>query len=279
MILNYMQKLVRGQRLEGSNNLYIRSTLKEYLQALILEYIYTSKEYNSNFIFTGGTCLRHVFGLERLSEDLDFDLLEDIDSVELVENIQQYFVSNMKYDNFDIAIKQKGRQILLKFPCLKKLGLANENESDLLHIKMDLFKVVGRSYEIEKTAKSIFGLNFVILHYDLPSLFATKITALLTRNLLFGKEDREIIKGRDFFDLLWYLKNDVKVNLAFVQERLGEEITEEELKKKIEEKVKLATTKFKNDFKNDLLPFIENSEFVLNYVENYASEFKRYKNF
>jgi predicted nucleotidyltransferase component of viral defense system len=272
-----MEKLVREQRIKGSNNLYIRSTLKEYLQTLILEYIYTSKEYNSNFIFTGGTCLRHVFGLERLSEDLDFDLLEDIDSTKLAENIQKYFVSNMKYNDFDIAVKQKGRQILLKFPCLKKLGLVDENESNLLHIKMDLLKVVGSSYELEKTAKSIFGLNFVVLHYDLPSLFATKITALLTRNLLFGKEDREIIKGRDFFDLLWYLKNDVKVNLAFVQERLGEKVTEKELKKRIEEKVRLATTKFKNDFKNDLLPFIENPEFVLNYIENYASEFERYE--
>ena len=164
----------------------------------------------------------------------------------------------------------------MKFPCLRKLGLANESESDLLHIKMDLLRIVGESYVLEKTAKSAFGLNFVILHYDLSSLFSTKITAILTRNLLLGKENIETLKGRDFFDLLWYLKKGIKVNLPFVQERLGEKVTKEELKQRLYEKVELATTKFKNDFKNDLLPFINNPEFVEDYVENYSDEFKRY---
>ena len=276
MILNYMEKLVRDEKARGSNDLYIRSTLKEYLQALVLEYIYTSREYKSVFVFTGGTCLRHVFGLERLSEDLDFDLLEEIDSEKLAEQIQKYFTSKMKYEDLDVAVKQQGRQILLKFPCLRKLSLANESESDLLHIKMDLSRIVGESYVTEKTAKSVFGLNFVILHYDLSSLFSTKVTAILTRNLLLGKENTQTLKGRDFFDLLWYLKKGVKVNLLFVQERLGKKVTKEELKKRLYEKVELATTKFKSDFKNDLLPFIDNREFVEDYVENYSDEFKRY---
>jgi hypothetical protein len=66
------------------------------------------------------------------------------------------------------------------------------------------------------------------------------------------------------------------LNFPFVQERLGEKITKGELQKRLNQKVELASTKFKNDFKNDLLPFINNPEFVGDYVENYADEFKRY---
>ena len=51
--------------------LFKRNLLKEYLQILSLSFIYSQKEYQS-LIFYGGSCLRHCFGLPRLSEDLDF---------------------------------------------------------------------------------------------------------------------------------------------------------------------------------------------------------------
>ncbi len=275
MIKEYLEKIVREEKLKNSSPLYIRSSLKEYLQVLVLEYIYTSADYKSKFIFTGGTCLRHVFGLERLSEDLDFDALGDVDVESLVEDLGKYFKEKLFYKDIKISIKQQGRQVLLKFPVLQKLGLATKSESDLLYIKMDIAEVVGSSFETEKTSKNVFGSNFVILHYDLPSLFAGKITAILTRNLFEGRENREILKGRDFFDLLWYLKKDIKPNLVLLQERLGEKITEVELKKRLFEKVRLATTKFKQDFKNDLAPFIVSSSFVEDYVENFSEEFER----
>jgi len=277
MIIEYLEKIIKNEKQKNSNELYLRSLIKEYLQILVLEYIYTSDKYKSNLIFTGGTCLRHIYGLERLSEDLDFDFLKDFDTKELAEDIRIYFKSKMKYADLDISIKQKGKQILLKFPCLKSLGLASESESDFLYIKMDLEKVSGRSFKTEKTSKNIFGSNFVALHYNLPSLFAGKITAILTRNLLEGRENRETIKGRDFYDLLWYLKKDVGVNMKFLQERLMEKVSIQDLTKRLNEKVILATTKYSNDFKNDLLPFIKNSEFIQDYVKNYQNEFNRYE--
>jgi predicted nucleotidyltransferase component of viral defense system len=277
MIIEYLEKIIKNEKQKNSNKLYLRSLIKEYLQILVLEYIYTSDKYKSNLIFTGGTCLRHIYGLERLSEDLDFDFLKDFDTKELAEDIRIYFKSKMKYTDLNISIKQKGKQILLKFPCLKSLDLANESESDFLYIKMDLEKVLGKSFKTEKTSKNIFGSNFVALHYNLPSLFTGKITAILTRNLLEGKENRETIKGRDFYDLLWYLKKDVRVNMEFLQERLMEQISIQDLTKRLNEKVILATTKYSNDFKNDLLPFIKNAEFIQDYVKNYQNEFNRYE--
>ncbi len=277
MIIKYLEKIVKEEKSKNSNNLYIRSTIKEYFQILVLEYIYSSSKYKANLIFTGGTCLRHMYGLERLSEDLDFDFLEDFEAEDLASDIHGYFKNKMKYSDLSISIKQRGRQLLLKFPCLHQLGLASKSDSNLLYIKIDLEKSKGRSFEVEKTSKNIFGANFVAMHYDLPSLFAGKIAAILKRNLLVGRENLETIKGRDFYDLLWFLKKSTEVNLQFLQEKISDKMSIEELREELEEKVLLATTKFKNDFKNDLLPFISNQEFIKDYVENYKEEFERYK--
>lgn len=277
MLINHINEIVQKQHLQNSNHLYIKSTLKEYLQIIILSFIYTHKTYKSNLIFTGGTCLRHFYGLERLSEDLDFDIINSIDSRKLADNINEYFNSVLQYKDLSISIKQQNKQILLKFPILQKLGLATKSESDLLYIKIDLSKVKETNYQTEKTAKSAFGYNFVALHYNLSSLFSGKINAILTRNLLTGRENRRTIKGRDFYDLLWYLKRDTKLNLQLIREKLKKPtLSIIELKKEIDEKVNLACTTNKTDFKNDLLPFINNSSFIQDYVDNYKAEYNKY---
>jgi len=278
MIIKYISELVKKEKQKGFSDLYIKTTVKEYLQVLVLNYIYTSKEYKSKLIFTGGTCLRHFYSLERLSEDLDFDMLEEIDTSELSVKIQEYFTSILQYKDLNISVKQEGRQILLKFPILKELKLANESESDLLYVKIDISETLGKSYKLEKTTKSAFGYNFVAIHYDLPSLFAGKITAILRRNLLKGKENIQTIKGRDFYDLLWYLKRGVKVSPLLVNERLGlKSLDISSLNLEVFEKVELACSKYKNDFESDLLPFISNPVFIKDYVNNYLDEIKRYK--
>ena len=55
----------------SKNNLFKRTLLKEYLQIVILDYLYSHPQY-SDLVFYGGSCLAHCFGLNRLSEDLDF---------------------------------------------------------------------------------------------------------------------------------------------------------------------------------------------------------------
>ncbi|MDP3982480.1 MAG: nucleotidyl transferase AbiEii/AbiGii toxin family protein [bacterium] len=277
MILNYSKEIVNKERKKSSNLLYIRSAIKEYLQILVLQYIYTTNDFKTNFIFTGGTCLRHFYGIDRLSEDLDFDYLEFINSEEIANRIEQYFISSLKYPSLKISIKQQGKQILLKFPLLRELRIAGKSESELLYIKIDLTPLIGSSYRTEKTSKSAFGYNFVTLHYDLPSLFAGKVSAILTRNLLTGRENKQTIKGRDFYDLLWYLKNDVRINIPFLREKMSDStLNIKELIKLIDDKVNETCTKYKNNFKNDLIPFISNTSFITDYVDNYLEEYKRY---
>lgn len=277
MILSYIQKIIQEQQDKGVNPLYIRSSIKEYLQIIVLDYIYRTNEYKSSLIFTGGTCLRHLYGIDRLSEDLDFDYLDLVNAEEFASKLEGYFTSSLKYSDLKTSIKQQGKQLLLKFPLLRKLGISGQNESEMLYVKIDISPVVGSSYKAIKTSKSAFGYNFVALHYDLPSLFAGKLSAILSRNLLTGIDNKQTIKGRDFYDLLWYLKGKSSLNMDLLKERIYEpNLTIDQLTMLVDDKVKKACTIYKSDFKNDLVPFISSKDFIADYVDNYLEEYKRY---
>ena len=264
MILSYIQKIIQEQQDKGVNPLYIRSSIKEYLQIIVLDYIYRTNEYKSSLIFTGGTCLRHLYGIDRLSEDIDFDYVDVVNAEEFASKLEGYFTSSLKYSDLKTSIKQQGKQLLLKFPLLRKLGISGQNESEMLYVKIDISPVVGSSYKAIKTSKSAFGYNFVALHYDLPSLFAGKVSAILSRNLLTGIDNKQTIKGRDFYDLLWYLKGKSSLNMDLLKERIYEpNLTIDQLTMLVDDKVKKACTIYKSDFKNDLVPFISNKDFDL----------------
>jgi predicted nucleotidyltransferase component of viral defense system len=266
MIYKEVEKIVIENRRAGQSELYIKNLLKEYLQIYILNYIYTNEKYSKNLIFTGGTCLRHFFDLPRLSEDLDFDFNKELDLEELFENIKRYFKIKYLYTEITGSIKQQGKQLLFKFPVLKDLDLANDNESDLLYVKTDLQKNLSKIYDTQISSKSIEGFNFVALHYDVSTLMAGKIHAVLTR---------ERLRGRDYYDLLWYLKQKVKPNMKRLCDILGEEITIKELKERLDEKVEELDKKYRNDFESDLLPLISNREIVPVYVDDYVQEYRR----
>ena len=76
MIIQRLKQQVDNYK-QCTNGLFVRSALKEVLQDYVLNFVYNNKTYK-DLIFTGGTCLRKVYGLPRLSEDLDFDYLETL---------------------------------------------------------------------------------------------------------------------------------------------------------------------------------------------------------
>lgn len=277
MIFEELQKIVQEEKARETRTLYMRNQLKEYLQVYVLYFIYTSRKYKKNLIFTGGTCLYHFYDLGRLSEDIDFDYLEKFDPKSLILDLKNFFTKKYKYEEVDISLKQKGRQILLKFPVLRKLNLAKMDESDLLYVKTDLSQNASSNYSIITTSKSRYGFNFVARHYDLPSLMAGKIAAILTRVRKKGKKDRKTIKGRDYFDLLWFLKKGVKPNTARLSDLLGKSHKVTDVKKALDSKIDDLVKKYKSDFKIDLLSVIKDSGFVSAYVENYQEEYLRFR--
>jgi hypothetical protein len=169
--------------------------LREYIQFKVLRSLHESEAF-VNLAFVGGTALRFLFNLPRFSEDLDF-------SVEEKENYcPEKWMRKVKRDlelsGFNTVLKWNGggtvHKAWIRIPeLLKEAGLAAiENQN--LSIKLEIDTRPPPGARIEKTLvtrQRIISLQ----HYDLPSLMAGKIHALITRK--YGK-------GRDWYDLLWY---------------------------------------------------------------------------
>jgi predicted nucleotidyltransferase component of viral defense system len=274
MIVEELKSLINRPGIQNKSGLYIRSLLKEYLQIYILNFLYLNSKYKKNFIFTGGTCLRQCFGLNRLSEDLDFDLKSNVDTTELKTDVEKYFKKEFMYDDLKISILQKGRQLLIKFPVLQDLGQASESESNWLYVKMDMSPMLSNIFGENTTLKNTNNFNYLVTHYDLPTLMASKVVTILTRQRLLGKENLKVIKGRDYFDLLWFLEKKVLLNLDRVNDLLNNSYSMDQLLGQIDEKVKMATTISKLFFKQDLIPFIDNPLLLDGYIENYEKNYK-----
>ncbi len=276
MIFEELKKIVDSNQQQGINTLYLKNMLREHLQLYILNFIYNHDTYN-NLIFTGGTCLRHLYGLERLSKDLDFDYHDKFDSPLFKQELHDYFTKRFKYTDIRILLKQQEKRIDCKFPVLKQLGIAGKNDSDFLIINVDLSQAQSRKYTTEKTPLSKFGFNFIVTHYDLPNLFAGKIHAALMRDQQHGQENRKTIKGRDFYDLIWFLKKSVFPNLDKLSDQLGEKISEDILVKKLDTRVNEVCTHYLNDLESDLISFIANRDFVFNFRKNFKDEYNKYR--
>ena len=277
MIVEELKSLINKAGTQNKSSLYIRSLLKEYLQIYVLNFMYLNPKYNKIFVFTGGTCLRHCFGLNRLSEDLDFDLKKPIDVNELKNSLSVYFKTEFMYEDLSVSVLQKGKQLLLKFPVLKDLGLASASESDLLFVKIDMSLMTSDRYGENTTLKSVNNFNYLVTHYDLPSLMASKIVTILTRQRFLGKANTKVIKGRDYFDLLWFLEKNVTPNLDRVNDLLKSSYPMEKLVKMLDEKVQIATTASKQYFRQDLVPFIDNPLLLDGYLENFQHNYNQSK--
>lgn len=274
MIIEELKNIVFKAKQNKLSNLYIKSLLKEYLQIYVLNFIYLNPIYGKQLIFTGGTCLRHCYDLARLSEDLDFDIEKEIDVEKFKEDLEKYFKVEYLYEEVVIGVLQRGKQILLKFPVLYELGLANQSESNFLYVKIDLSIIESKNYKVITTLKSLYNFNYIVSHYDLSSLMASKIVTVLTRNRLIGKENLEIIKGRDYFDLLWFLDKKVYPNWDRINDLLKKNYSISEVVKLIDEKVEKAVISQKQYFKQDLNAFINNPQILDKYIESYKQNYE-----
>ena len=230
--------------------------IREYLQTYFLNIIYKNKFYQ-NLVFTGGTSLRFIYKIRRFSEDLDFSLStksKNYNFTDMVENILQEF----KLAGYELEIKYDEslavHSALLKFSgILFETGLSPlKGQKIAIKVEVDSNPPLGG---IETS--SVYNSNFMfyMLHYDLASLFAGKVHALLCR---------EYTKGRDWYDLLWYLTkfkdlepNFIMLNNAFAQTpRKPVELTADNWKAEIK---KIVETLDWAKVRNDVSRFLEDS--------------------
>ena len=248
-----------------------RVILKEFLQAYTLDFLYNHPLYRK-LNFYGGTCLHVIYGLNRLSEDIDLDNSNGIDLSKLEIDLLTFYRSNIGYA--DVTAKtQIGewgvRRTTLKFPILYALGLTS-HVNEPLHLKVEVSQHKQISI-IRKTPVLLFGRSFVTAHFTLETMMAGKMLACMERN--FQKGGGVAIKGRDFYDLLWFMQQKIKpleVKLAkdgrqpytvrSAMELLGEKIAEMKL----------------SGLAEDLLPLFEQRSFIEAWLEGFKENFREY---
>jgi len=177
--------------------------LREALQLLVLK-ILQDKGYFANMVFVGGTALRILYDMRRFSEDLDFSVInkKNYDFSKIISEIKREF----KLSGIEIETKTKAAKTvqgsMLRFPnLLYALGLSGLR-GQKLSVKIEVDSNPPPGWRIEDTiVNKIYILN--ITHFDIPSLYATKIHACFFR---------KYTKGRDFYDLMWYLGKRTKPN-------------------------------------------------------------------
>ncbi len=213
-----LQEILADQPSAGFG--YQRNILKGYLQVVVLDFMYKHPRYQELF-FYGGSCLAQCYGLPRLSEDLDFvDAAGRISLIDLAADLAAYF---KKETDGEVKTTIQKFRVYLKFPILKALGLAKASESDLLFLKVEIFPGLPFPKKYETVIAPLFKFNRSVLikTFDLPTLFATKLRAVLLRKWEKRAPGGELLaraKGRDYFDLMWYLDRGVKPNVACIPE-------------------------------------------------------------
>ncbi len=169
---------------------------REFLQLLLLKILYDSG-YFKNLAFCDGTALRVLYNSKRFSEDLDFSLInkERYNFAGLVDKV----VYQLEKNGFSTDVKKRKEKTvqsaMIKFKhILFVLGLSNlKSEKLFIRFEVDSNPPKGWNTEISLVNKDFV---FTVTHFDIPSLFATKLHACFYR---------KYTKGRDFYDLLWYL--------------------------------------------------------------------------
>jgi len=185
--------------------------LKEYVELLALEWVARSP-YAAKLVFIGGTNLRLIQGIDRFSEDLDFDCkgLSEEEflqmSHELVKYLQQHGL-NAELRNKD-SVRLLAFRSNVYFPeLLFDLQLTGHREERFL-MKIEV-QDQGTDYPREMAIVQRNGFTFPVPVPPLSVLLSMKLCALLTRQ-----------KGRDFYDTM-FLMQRTEPDYCFLQQRIG----------------------------------------------------------
>lgn len=193
--------------------------LKEITQEVILNSLF-----NAGFFkvaaFQGGTALRILHGLRRFSEDLDFALLEPDGRFSLGSYLTA-INNELKAFGYDVKVEPRSsanavQNAFLKDDSLGRVLKVQYPKADgpirslRIKLEVDTNPPLGSKTELKYLD---FPIPFAVLAHDLSSLFAGKSHALLCR---------EYVKGRDWFDFLWYVGQKVQPNFALLSNALDQ---------------------------------------------------------
>ncbi len=208
-------------------NIYDRkNAMKEIMQEIVLCGL-SRAGFFKKAAFYGGTALRIFYGLDRFSEDLDFSLeTEDRDF-----DLTPYFPvlkKEVKAFGLNVEIQEKEKtkestirstflkgntmeHLLLFYADEKIAGSVSKNETVKIKFEVDVNPPAFATFEHKYR---LLPVPYEVNLYDMPSLFAGKIHAVICR----AWQNR--IKGRDLYDYVFYLSRGAAVNQKHLRERL-----------------------------------------------------------
>lgn len=263
------------QMLEKYENTTIadrKNSIKEVVQEIVLCGL-SRAGFFKNAAFYGGTALRIFYGLDRFSEDLDFSLKTPDENFCFDKFIPVLEKEVRAYGlNFKVEEKIKSRDSAVKSAFLK----GNTKEHLLIFYKDSISEAVAANevikvkFEVDtnppeyaeyENKYQLLPIPYQITLYNMPSLFAGKLHAVLCRSW------KNRVKGRDLYDYVFYMTKQTPVNLKHLQARLvqtghfsaDEYLTLEGVKEMLERRFEEIDIE---QAKSDVLPFIKNPELL-----------------
>ena len=260
----------------------VLSALREIMQEVALAGL-SRTNFFEKAAFYGGTALRIFYGLDRFSEDLDFSLLEaDPDF-----SLEPYFdaiVAEFEAIGMKVSIREKEKKEktnidsaflksetewkeLILEDIVKQAGIKSTNRPMKIKIEVDRQPPLGFKTEMKLLTRPF---SFYVKCFDKPSLFAGKMHALLFRKW------KNRVKGRDWYDLEWYIKKGIPLDLRHFKLRAKdtgdwnkEELSLDDVVSLLREKIK--TVSFDN-IKEDVVPFIKDDAVLEIWGEQYFND-------
>lgn len=260
----------------------VLAALREIMQEVTLAGL-SRTNFFEKAAFYGGTALRIFYGLDRFSEDLDFSLLE-VDPDFSLDPYFEAIVTEFESIGMKVSIREKEKRevsnidsaflksetewkelVLEDF--VKQTGIRATNRGMKIKIEVDRKPPVGFSTEIKLLTRPF---SFYVKCFNRPSLFAGKMHALLFRKW------KNRVKGRDWYDLEWYIRKGIPLDLHHFTLRAidtgdwhADEMTPADvlglLNKKIEE------VSF-DSIKDDIVPFIKDDAVLKIWGKSYFND-------
>ena len=251
---------------DQSTNTALRNAIYEVNQQIILAGL-ADGGFFDKAAFYGGTCLRIFHGLRRFSEDMDFTLLKEDTSFDF----GQYFQPVI--DQFALV----GRKVEIEKKDKKNFGKVEsaflKDTTNVYNILFQTEKSIKIKIEVDTAPPLKFATeqrtllqpkSFLTRCMTLPNLFAGKMHALTFRAW------KSRIKGRDWYDFEWYVRNGIPLDWNHLHERIlqfsGRNMSQEEFKAALRERLNNADIA---RVKEDVIPFLNNSNELDIWSNNY----------
>lgn len=224
MSTKILEQLLEPYSLKTSDD--YANALKEVIQHVAMLGLWREKFFEHG-AFYGGTALRIFYGLDRFSEDLDFSLLKP-DKKFSIEPYCRAIQAELESIGLKVSVQKK---VKTKKSFIESAFIKADTIENFINIKVPegFVKILPKTHQLKvrfevdinppDTAPTevktlLVPIPFQVRIFTLPVLFAGKVHALLCRSW------KNRVKGRDYYDFIWYVGKKVNLDLNHLEARM-----------------------------------------------------------